>query len=210
VLTYLFDASAAVAIYVKERIRVDRAVRYILDQKTVHSRAAIYIPNFCIPEVFNTLARKHFREAILDRPTYDSCLQRFRDDIHWGRTLYSYELNRYHIIAADEIIPIEHHLAPEFERDHLSTFDILIIAMACELAFVGEAEDTFLVTCDKRIEKVVQEMKAIRADELKEWKTPGNLDDPGTRRWVPPTDVLYLHKAKLEIRQVPGQPPLNC
>ena len=67
-------------------------------------------------EVFNTLARKHFRDGELDKERYENSLTRFIDDVHWGKTLYSYELNRYHIIGADEIIPIEHSVASE--HDH--------------------------------------------------------------------------------------------
>lgn len=36
---------------------------------------------------------------------------------------------------------------------------MLIITMASELAYVGRHEDTFLVTCDKRIQKVVDQLK---------------------------------------------------
>ena len=85
---------------------------------------------------------------------------RFRKDIHWATLLYPYDLNRYHILAADEIIPIEHHVSRRKERDYLSAFDILLIAMACELAFIGQPEDVYLVTCDKRIQIVCNEFRS--------------------------------------------------
>jgi predicted nucleic acid-binding protein len=189
-LTYLFDASAAVELYARDNVRhkakVRKAAEYIVDQRKLHRQATLYIPNFCVVEVFNTLARKHFRDGELDKEHYENSLTRFIDDVHWGKTLYSYELNRYHIIGADEIIPIEHSVASEHDRDHLSTFDVLVIAMASELAYVGEAESTFLVTCDRRIKRVVEQLKA-GAGSREIWRHPGRpLDDPGIRRWVPP------------------------
>lgn len=44
-LTYLFDASAAVELYASSTPRAERAVRYIVDQKKVYKEAALYIPN---------------------------------------------------------------------------------------------------------------------------------------------------------------------
>lgn len=208
-LTYLFDASAAVELYSPRNIKTEKLVRFIVDQKAVHKRAILYIPNFCIVEVFNALARRHFKDGSLDNNHYEDSLRHFRDDVHWGRTLYSYDLNRYHVIGADEIIPIEHHVASEHERDHLSTFDILIIAMACELAYLGTPERTFLVTCDRRIQKVVEQFKRTAPREREEWKSPRPLDDRGIKRWVPP-NVLYLPSLKpADLRPVDGQKPLN-
>jgi hypothetical protein len=208
-LTYLFDASAAVELYAPRSSKTEKVVRFIVDQKKTHRQAILYIPNFCVVEVFNTLARRHFKDGALDRAQYESSLKGFRDDVHWGRTLYSYELSRYHVIAADEIIPIEHHVASEHERDHLSTFHILIIAMACELAYVGRPEDTFLVTCDRRILKVVDQLKGMDLKKREEWKVPGLFDDRSIRRWVPP-NVLYLPTVKSrDLRPVQGQKPLN-
>ena len=206
--TYIFDASAAVELYDPRNLKCEKAVGFIVQQRKIHKQAILYIPNFCIVEVFNTLARKHFKNKTLDERLYGNDLKRFRNDVHWGKTLYSYELNRYHIIAADEIIPLEHHVASEHERDHLSTFDILIITMACELAYVGSAEDTFLVTCDRRIQKVVNQFKSTEK-ERGDWKVPGPLDDRSVRRWVPP-NVLYLPSLRRgDLQPVPGQKPLN-
>lgn len=206
--TYLFDASAAVELYYPRNPKCEKAVRFIVEQRKIHKLAVLYIPNFCIVEVFNTLARKHFKDKTLNAQLYEKYLKHFRDDVHWGKTLYSYELNRYHIIAADEIIPLEHNVASEHERDHLSTFDILIIAMACELAYIGQPEDTFLVTCDRRIQKVVNQF--IGTEKARgAWRVPGPLDDRSIRRWIPP-NVLYLPGLRRDdLQAVPGQKPLN-
>lgn len=171
-------------------------------------KAILLIPNFCIVEVFNALAKKHFAERSLDQGAYARSLERFREDIHWGRNLYAYDLNRYHVIAADEIIPIEHNVAPERDRDHLSTFDILVIAMACELAFIHHAEPVYLVTCDRRIKRVCDELKRLDKTTRQTLKGHGGFKSL-EERWVPPT-VLYLPGVKVdEIPRVQGQKPLN-
>jgi hypothetical protein len=105
-----------------------------------------------------------------DKNRNEECLDLFRKDTHWGKTLYAYELSRYHIIGADEIIPIEDNVAVEHDREHLSTFDVLIIAMACELAYERKPEDVFLVTCDRRIKRVTDQ---LRSADPKKWKVPG-------------------------------------
>ena len=103
--TYLFDASAAVELYLPGDCKVKSVVSFLRDQKTKFHEAMIYIPSFCIAEVFNTLARKHFRpskdDEQLTKADYVECLGSFRKDVHWGKTFYPYELHRYHIIAAD-------------------------------------------------------------------------------------------------------------
>ncbi len=195
-LTYLFDASAAVEIYTPRNDQVKKAVQFIQTQKRLH-KAKLFIPNICIAEVLNTFARRHFRpgrpQDVLDEQSYKTHLSNFRDQIHWGRTLYPYDLNRYHIIAADKIIPIEHRFATTRGRDYLSTFDILVIAMACELAYTREFEDTFLVTCDRRMKDVVEEMKTAGPGS----STPeGPLGKVENARWLPP-NCIYLLRDKI-------------
>lgn len=194
-IRYLFDASAAAELYRPRSPHVARILQRLLDQRTVLRQAAFFIPNFCVAEVFNTFARWHFdprddRQRI-DRAVYENLLRRFRQDVRWGRLLYTYDLNRYHIMAADEIIPIEHSVARRDERDHLSTYDILLIAMACELNYIGPAESVYLVTCDRRIQVVCEEFRQLDKSSRERKRMPRMLDDPGSSRWFPPR-VLYL------------------
>jgi len=185
--TYLFDASAAVQFYLPDSEKIKKTLKYLREQKEPRGQAVIFIPNFCIAEVFNAFARK-LQEKKTTAEGYTKCLDAFRGDIHWGRFLYPYELNRYHIIAADRIIPVEHRLASIDDRDHLSTFDILVIAMACELAFVGRREDTFLLTKDRRMKRVFDELKVFDPSAL---MIPGPLGKVEKTRWIPP-NCLYL------------------
>ena len=208
-LTYLFDASAAVELYAPRNERTRKTLEFIAEQRRTYRKAVLLIPNFCIVEVFNALAKKYFAEHSLAKDDYAKCLKRFRQDIHWGKTLYAYELSRYHVLAADEIIPIEHSVAVEHERDHLSTFDILVIAMACELAFVRPAEDVYLLTCDRRIKKVCDQLAKTDKKVLLSLKVPGLLDEPQGTRWLPPK-VLYLPQTRpSDIPRVERQPAPN-
>jgi predicted nucleic acid-binding protein len=196
-LTYLFDASAAIEIYLPRNETCRSAVQSILDQKT-DLGATLFIPNICIAEVFNTFARRHFAPKDsndwLDERTYKECLETFRDDIHWGKTLYPYDLNRYHILATDKIVLAEHDLPRREARDHLSTFDILILAMACELAYIGQRKSTYLVTCDQRLSRVCERLRDF---EVEEKLIPGPLGKPEDKyRWVPPA-CWYLPRGRL-------------
>jgi predicted nucleic acid-binding protein len=208
--TYLFDASAAIEIYLPRNPRTKKTVQFILDQKKTFKQATLFIPNFCIVEVINTFGRKHFSNddsnEKLSNEDYVKHLNRFREDVHWGRTLYQYELNRYHIIAADQIIPAEHRLPRRYEHDHLSTFDILIIAMACELGYIGSSEDTFLVTCDLRLKQVFDDLKK---SDVSGFMVAGPLGEVDESRWTPP-QCVYLPNAKHgELKHVSGQAPFN-
>lgn len=208
--TYLFDASATVEIYLPSRSKTSKVVKaleFILEQKTVHHAAALLIPNICIAEVFNALAKRYSSESI-PRSEYVKSVRDFRKDIHWARTLYPYDLNRYHVVAADRIIAVEHHVPSLSERDHLSTFDILVIAMACELAFIGQPEDTFLITCDQRIKRVFEELKKTSAKQISEWLDSIELDYPWDR-WRPPQCILLQRIAPNELTPVAGQALFN-
>lgn len=210
-LTYLFDASAAVEIYVQQKEKCKKPLQYILQQKRTYGEAALFIPNICIAEVFNTFAQMRFeprdKSSPLDEATYTRCLDKFRDDVHWGKTLYPYDLNRYHIVAADWIVLAEHHL-PRMEKDdsHLSTFDILIIAMACELAYIGQRDRTSLVTCVKRLNRVC---KNLNNSDFSDLVIPGPLGKLNKNRWIPPTCIYLPEPVRGEVQSVLKQSPYN-
>jgi hypothetical protein len=210
-LTYLFDASAAVEIYVPRDHRMGKCIGHILEHKTMHE-ASLFIPNFCIAEVFNTLARMRFDPTSDDKPMeqigYEKALESFRGDVHWGRRLYPYDLNRYHIVAADKIIAAEHGLGPKGGKGRLSTFDILIIAMACELAWIGRREDTYLLTCDRRLRRVFDHLGHgdFSGMMVEGPLGPGALDEG---RWVPPKCICLFDVERVELRSFRGQAPLS-
>jgi len=205
-LTYLFDASAAVQVYAPSNLKAARAVHYILAQKMDYKHAALFIPNICIVEVFNALAKKRYkaREGALTPEQYLEYLARFRRHIHWGKYFYPYDVNRYHILASDMIIAVEQRVPSLNERDHLSSFDILVIAMSCELGFVGAPETTYLVTCDRRMKRVFEELKRTSTDRILEWTGSVGLDYP-IKRWQPPCCLLLQDLARGELKGAPSQ-----
>ena len=194
-LRYLFDASAVVEAYLPSSPQAARTLNAIFSQREALHQAVFFIPTFCIVEVFNAFARHHFDptnpRTRIDRSNYEKLLKRFRRDIRWGRRFYPYDLNRYHILAADEIIPVEHAVARRNERDHLSTYDILVIAIGCELTFLGPRENVFLVTADKRIHTVCAELRQFDKAARARMKVPKPYDEPDSSRWFPPK-ALYL------------------
>lgn len=208
-LTYLFDASAAVEIYLPRSERASKIVRHVLEQKATYHQATLFIPNFCVAEVLNCLARKHFdppqSEAAISREQYESCLRKFREHVHWGKTLYPYDLNRYHVIAADLIVPAEHSIQRRYSHDHLSTFDILIITMACELAYTSRRDDTYLMTCDKRLKLVC---KGLKQTDFSKLAVTGPLGELESRRWQVPNCLYLPELQRAELPRVPGQSQL--
>lgn len=209
VRTYLFDASAVVDIYHPRNLRIRRILDYIVEQRTRLHCAILYVPAFCIVEVFNTLARMRFRQGKLSDEEYRECLDGFRRDIHWASVLYPYALNRYHMLGADTIIPVEQNTPSKTDWDRLSTYDILLIAMACELAYLGDPSETFLVTCDARVKGICDTFKTTELAVRERWMVRRSHDEPALSRWIPP-DTLYLPRARPdEIPPVVGQHPLG-
>jgi predicted nucleic acid-binding protein len=191
--TYLFDASAAVQIYLPGSELAQATVRYALEQQE-QGQAVLFIPNFCVAEVLNTFAKKHFGEKGMGDEEYKRILEDFRNHIHWGKTLYAYDLNRYHIVAADKIIPAEHKRPRRDRHDYLSTFDILIIAMACELSHTRGVDNVALLTCDSRLGHVCND---LRKQSFRSPKGPlGDLED---KRWVAPRCFDLLKNSVTDI-----------
>jgi len=214
--THLFDTSAVVHLYLPEQPKTKRMkakIEYLVEQRTVHRKATLLIPSFCVAEAFNTFAKLHFRpresDRALSKEEYESCLTRFREDINWEKTFYSYDLNRNHIIAVDEIIPVEHKLASKDQEAHLSTLDILVIAMACELAYIGDPEKVFLITCDCRMKDVFEELKRVDERDLQRLKVDRVIGDPKGKRWAPPSVLLLQEAIPREFPRVDGQPMMN-
>lgn len=207
--TYLFDACAAVDLYSPRSEKVKRLLKFIVEQRTIFKNAALFIPDFCIVEVFNSLAKMHFKKRILSKEQYEDCLQQFRNDIHWASVLYPYSINRYHMLGADEIIPIEQNTPSEKDWDHLSTYDILLIAMASELAYLGDPEEVFLVTCDRRVKRVCDSFKTTPVMTRERWKVRREIGEPVPSRWVPPAALYLPWTNPAELKPVPGQKLLN-
>jgi len=197
--TYLFDASAILQRYVGERPDWKRKVDSIVSRReTPGSDLTLFIPTICIVEVFKVLAQKCFGEHKIDALKYKECLDSFRREIHWGRVFYPYEMNRYHITAIDEVLPLDYILREREPDDKqpLSATDLLLVAMASDLTFLNGSNDSVsLVTCDKRIKKVCDYFRSGYVQDRNAKKVPGPLDDPPKDRWPPPK-VIYVPEWK--------------
>lgn len=178
---YLIDTSAVIHHY-KQDPQLTPRVEHIIEQQGL-GRAVLFIPNFCIAEVFNTFAKLHFRERSLTREEYERCCELFRQDIHNAKLFYHYELQRYHVLNVDYIIPFEHQLLTG-QDDYLSTFDIIILAMGIELVRIVGEKNFYIITCDKRIHSIGTSLKGLNGEDRQQQKIPDYVKYPKT---------LYLH-----------------
>ncbi len=121
-----------------------------LIKKRALNQAFLYIPQFCIPEVLNTLARCFYEDKRYGKEKYEEYKESFLGAVRSGRIFYPYELHRYHNINADKIYETEHTTPLDKTEHHLSTFDILIIAMGIELSKI-HGKNVFIVTRDRRL-----------------------------------------------------------
>jgi hypothetical protein len=196
-LYYLFDASAILHVYMPDE-GLTPLLDHFLEQRGLQ-KAFLYVPNFCVAETFNALARKYYREGELNEEMYRFCKEAFANDIHNGHLFYHLELNRYHVLDVDFIIPFE-HLFPTERGDgterKLSTFDALIIAMGMELSRITGGA-TYVITCDKRIAEVIRILRKLRKQERERQGVPDYIRFPRE---------IYLYGKRLsELSCVEGQ-----
>ncbi len=183
-LYYLFDASAVIHLYVPDEKLTPR-VDHFLEQRAL-GKAFLFIPNFCVAETFNTLARKHYRKNELDAELYALAKENFAQAMHGGHLFYHYEMSRYHVLDVDLIIPFEHKFltqrpkgAKKGEEWTLSTFDVLIIAMGMELdRITGGA--LYIVTCDRRIDDIGRILYGLTPEERQKYSIPDYVRFPRT------------------------------
>ena len=116
----LLDANVAAAYYLPRSHaskRVRERIEIILNSvRSGASEFFLYIPNFCIAEVFGVFAKQAFgrwnphlkKLGTIDKRVYKSLIKQFAADIHNARFFYHYELSRYHILGVDLIAPVDH------------------------------------------------------------------------------------------------------
>lgn len=71
---YLFDANVIVDFYTKQNRRASMVLDHIVEQRVLYREAALFIPTFCITEVFNVLAKLYFEQKKLSGAKYGSIL----------------------------------------------------------------------------------------------------------------------------------------
>jgi hypothetical protein len=146
---YLIDASAY--IYAVENLNKIK-LNFFAEKGT--GQAFLYIPQFCITEVFNAFARKFYRDKNIGNDLYQQWRNKFIQAIQNRTLVYCYNLHRYHNLNAHEVYKVE-HTTPYSEKEHsLSAFDILIIAMGMELKKIHAPDEVTILTRDGRLQHI--------------------------------------------------------
>lgn len=176
-LAYLFDTSALIPYY-RHDPDLEPKIKHLTEQRGL-GRATLFIPNFCIAEVFNTFAKLRYRENILGDSEYDTLKEIFRDHIRHATLFYEYPLHIYHIYNVDYISPLEHQLDIGKEKEQfLSSFDILIIGMGIELVKKYGEENFRIITCDNRLSKICKHLRKLGEEAKKKYQIPNNIIYP--------------------------------
>lgn len=145
---YLIDTSAFV--YAIEYL--DRIKRNFFVEKAA-GQAFLYIPQFCVPEVFNTFARFFYRDKKILGDKYTKWRSEFTKSIHDRRLIYCYDLHRYHNLNTHRVFRLEHTL-PYNEtngKNAMSTLDILVVAMGIELKHLHSPNEVVVLSRDRRL-----------------------------------------------------------
>lgn len=195
----LLDANVAAGYYLPRSLKSKLArqrIQVILDSvRSGETEHFLYIPNFCIAEVFGVFMKhafgswnKHVKDhGTLDKRVYNSLVKQFQKDIHNAKFLYHYELSRYHILGINLVAPIDHYY--QFSRNRqpkkkatkkkkngknvapMSTFDHLIISMGIHLAHIHGPENVAILSTDDRLTSILGRCKkAIPVKTIKKLK----------------------------------------
>lgn len=181
-LYLLLDSNVTAGYYLPRSLGSKRArvrIQNIFDSvRSGQSPHFLYIPNFCVAEVFSVFAKYSFGAwnrhvpSTIDTRVYKSLVEQFRADIHNGRFLYHYELARYHILGIDLVAPVDHYY--RFSRSKkkggaspvatrrkkggvapMATLDHLIISMGIHLARIHGSDRVGILTADDRLTNIL-------------------------------------------------------
>lgn len=155
---YLIDASAF--IYAIENL--GKTKKDFFTEKSL-GQAFLYMPQFCVTEVFNVYAKFFHRfKKITTSQEYEDWRKYFIQLIHRQleppltneNMIYCYDLHRYHNLNAQEIYEVEHTTPYSAKESSLSSFDILVIAMGMELKKIHEPNSVIILTRDGRLKRI--------------------------------------------------------
>jgi hypothetical protein len=175
--TYLLlDANVTAGYYLPRSLRSVRArsrIESIINAaRSGTTDVFLYIPSFCIAEVFSTFMKyafgswnRHVRRAggRIDRRVYERLVSQFQRDIHNGAAINQYELSRYHVLGINLVAPIDHHF--QIRRagaNHrpMSTLDHLLVSMGIQLAKVHGQDRVVVVSADRRLCDVLKKCRS--------------------------------------------------
>jgi len=184
---YLIDSSAIIYHFIpSEYPRKTSKIDCLIREKQ-EGKAFLFMTNFCIAEVFNAFAKYRFRytdHRNITQKEYEKCREEFKDAIHNAKLIYHYELNRYHILNVDYIVPFEHQYylirkrKGEEKQWFLSTFDILFISAGIELVRMLGFGNLHLITDEVRIMRICEILGKLSPQTRKDFKIPSYIIYP--------------------------------
>lgn len=180
---YLFDTCAWVHYY-RGQLKVKALLDKIIEYKGLN-KATLFMPSFCIAEVFNTFAKWRYRneDIKINEEEYNAIKDKFRSHIRKGALITEYPLHIYHTYNTDYVIPFEHQW--DIHEKALSTFDILILGMGIELVKHYGDSPVKIVTADKRLANIANQLRVkVNAGIKEKFKIPADIIYPQT---------LYAH-----------------
>ena len=183
----LLDASLVAGYYLPAAGRHARAQARIIPliesvRNGLSPNVFLYIPNTCIAEVFDTLAKyrhgakwnAHVKKALprgLTKKAFLNLRAKFASDIHNGAVIYQCELNRYHVLASDLISIVDNtyrHYRGRKNVRPMGTKDHLIVGMGIHLAKVHGHDNFAIMTSDHRMAALVDRARRVRMSRARQ------------------------------------------
>ena len=149
---FLLDANVLVSYYCPgDNDRVRGRVAPLFASKAA-GKSFLYVPNFCVAEVLRAFAKKCWGEKLY--ADADEAFSKFRTafltDAVESKQLYSYELSRRHVRMTDGIL--EKSASMSYRTGSApSAFDVLLIAMGCDLVNIHGRDEITIITSERPI-----------------------------------------------------------
>lgn len=172
---YLLDASVVVLEYDPRCSHLAKDNMTKLIESGKKKEAVLFLPDFCVVEAFNTLAKWFWSpddKRFATEKQYRGAYEQLERSVKRRGLYYAYDLHRYHVLNCDEIFKAEHTSPREEDRRHpgsfhrLSSFDILIIAMGMELTRIHAEQSVWIVSGDHRLVEIARQLQGERPGEF--------------------------------------------
>jgi hypothetical protein len=160
---------------IKARDRIQNLFWSIRSKSSDHF---LYIPNFCIAEVFSVFMKYAFggwnphvrnKGGTIDKRVYQSLVDQFQGDIHNGKFIYHLELNRYHVLGINLVAPIDHYYRISKGKGNVcpcGTFDHLIISMGITLSHIHGRDNVCIVSSDERLTNILAKCNSLEKPSI--------------------------------------------
>lgn len=230
----LLDANIVAGYYLPESLSLLSArprIKNIID--AVRNGGApevfLYIPEFCIPEVFAVFAKyffatwdKQVRKKLskkLRKTDYNKILKEFRDDLHYGALLYCVELNRYHVLATDLISPVDSYYQHYRTRRNakrtmrkkmMGAADHTIVGMGVDLSRIHGRDNFAVLTSDHRLADILIRATSVRPNTAEKLGLLDTARKLGLQygKHIYPRVINLAKTTKKELKQFFGVWPL--